>query len=333
MSTRARSNHHDIVGESSALREVLRLVDLVAETDATTLITGETGTGKELVARAIHESSRRRGGPLVCVNCAALPATLVASELFGHERGAFTGALQRKLGRFELAQGGTIFLDEIGELPHDTQVALLRVTQERVIDRVGGGRAVPIDVRIISATNRDLEEAVARGAFRADLLYRLNVVPLVVPALRDRREDIPLLVEHFLERYARSCGKAIERISDDTLELLRSYDWPGNVRELQNIVERAVVLAQGGVLSVDPRWLARLPAATEPSERPLTAQLTFQERCMIEGALSATLGRVSGPHGAAARLRLPASTLESKIRSLGIDKNRFKMPAPAVEWV
>jgi transcriptional regulator with GAF, ATPase, and Fis domain len=319
-----------MVGDSPALREVLHFVQLVAETDATVLIRGETGTGKELLARAIHERSRRRHRPLVCVNCAAIPTSLVASELFGHEKGAFTGALQRRVGRFEQAEGGTLFLDEIGELPLESQLALLRVLQERDFERVGGERPIRCDVRIVAATNRDLEEAIADGAFRSDLFYRLNVLPVVMPALRERQEDIPLLVDHFVDRFSQALGRQVKRVASDSMDLLRAYAWPGNVRELQNVIERAVVLAEGDWLTVEERWLQRTAAATAPDRQPFAEQLHGQEKAMIEAALYATLGRVSGPGGAAARLQVPPSTLESKIRTLGIDKQRFKSAsAPA----
>ena len=319
----ARPRPASIVGNSPALREVLRAVELVAETDATVLITGETGTGKELVARAIHERSRRSRGPLVSVNCGAIPSGLVASELFGHEKGAFTGALQRRLGRFELAGGGTIFLDEIGDLPPETQVALLRVLQERFFERVGGERAIPVEARIVAATNRDLDEAVMTGNFRADLFYRLNVVPIAMPSLRERTEDIPLLVEHFVDRCSRSFGKAIRRVSPKSLELLKSYAWPGNVRELQNIVERAVVLCVGDTLTIDEAWLHRHPRSAATPRR-LGRPDPGQEKGMIETALNDSRGRVFGPQGAASKLGIPRSTLESRIRTLGINKYQFK---------
>jgi formate hydrogenlyase transcriptional activator len=323
-----------IVGRSPALREVLHLVDLVAGTDATVLISGETGTGKELVARAIHEQSTRRNGPLVSVNLAAIPASLIASELFGHEKGAFTGALQRRLGRFEMAEGGTLFLDEVGELPPEAQVALLRVLQEGEIERVGSGRPIRTNVRVVAATHRNLEEEVAAGRFRADLYYRLNVVPVAIPPLRDRTEDIPLLVRHFVDRSARNCGKTIRNVDDGTMRLLQSHSWPGNVRELQNIVERAVIFAEADTMTVDERWLQR-PAASAALAatsdvaaatviQGLAAHRVAQEKAMIEKALAESRGTVSGPFGAAARLQLPSSTLESKIRTLRIDKNCFR---------
>jgi formate hydrogenlyase transcriptional activator len=314
----------EIVGTSVALRVVLAYISKVAPVSSTVLITGETGTGKELVARAIHKRSTRCARAFVSVNCAAIPPALVASELFGHEKGSFTGALQRKMGRFELAQGGTIFLDEIGELPAETQIALLRVLQEREFDRVGGTRSIPTDVRVVAATNRDLEKAVAAGTFRADLFYRLNVFPVEMPSLRERREDISLLVEYFVDRYSRHAGKKITRVCKKSLALLKAYAWPGNIRELQNVIERSVILTESDILTVDERWLVTRPAATESAKRPFATQLSAQEKAMIEAALTQTQGRVSGVSGAAVRLQMPPSTLESRIRSLGIDKHRFR---------
>jgi len=288
------------------------------------LITGETGTGKELVARAIHKRSARSARPFVAVNCAAIPASLIASELFGHERGAFTGALQRRQGKFELADGGTIFLDEVGELPSDTQVALLRVLQEREFERVGGSRPIRVDVRVIAATNRDLQSAIAERAFRSDLFYRLNVFPVEMPPLRERPTDIPLLVEYFVHRFSKRAGKKIAGISNNTLDQLQSYPWPGNIRELQNVIERAVIVSDGERLTVDSRWLAGRSAQSPASTQPLSDALVAGERAMIEAALAETKGRVSGPSGAAAQLRIPRSTLESKIPSHGVNKNRFR---------
>src|SRR5262249_2338120 len=258
-------------------------------------------------------------------NCAAIPVSLIASELFGHEKGAFTGAIQRRHGRFELADGGTIFLDEVGELPAETQIMLLRVLQERELERVGGSGPIRVDVRIIAATNRNLEAAIAAGAFRADLFYRLNVFPLDVPALRERRTDIPLLVEYFIHRYAKRAGKRIRGISREMSDLLRSYDWPGNIRELQNVIERAVIVSDSETLSIDERWLsgARRPASPTVPASP-TSTLVAQEKDAIEAALAESKGRVSGPFGAAVRLGVPSSTLESKIKALKIDKRRFK---------
>jgi len=323
------SMFEEIVGFSPALRAVLSRVSKVARTDSTVLITGETGTGKELIARAVHKQSQRCLRGFVSVNCAAIPRDLIASELFGHEKGAFTGATQRRLGRFELAEGGTIFLDEIGELPAETQIALLRVLQEHEFERVGGTGTIRTNTRVIAATNRDLEAAVAAGIFRSDLFYRLNVFPIEVPPLRERKEDIPVLVEYFIDRYARNAGKDIRGVSKKSLELLQSYPWPGNIRELQNIIERSVIVCDTENLSVDESWLSRrqpLAAELKP-ELDLTRQsrqLAAQQKEIIETALRESGGRVSGPAGAAARLGIPGSTLESKIKSLRINKNRFK---------
>jgi len=318
------SMFEEIVGESPALRTVLARVEKVAPTDSTVLITGETGTGKELIARAIHKRSRRASRAFVSVNCAATPAALIASELFGHEKGSFTGALQRRLGRFELAEGGTIFLDEVGELPAETQIALLRVLQEREFDRIGGSHPIHTDVRVIAATNRDLEAAIASGTFRRDLYYRLNVFPIEMPPLRARKDDIPTLIDYFIHRYSRKLGKKVAAIDKKTLELLKSYSWPGNIRELQNVIERSVIVCESDLFSVDPSWLSFEPS-TPQRARAATAHVSpAEERDAIETALAATGGRVSGPSGAAAQLGMPASTLESKIRSLKINKFRFK---------
>ena len=314
----------EVVGTSAPLRAVLSYVAKVAPTDSTVLITGETGTGKELIARAIHERSKRSSRVFVSVNCGSIPPALVASELFGHERGAFTGAIQRRAGRFELAEGGTLFLDEVGELPPETQIALLRVLQEREFERVGGMKPIRADVRLLAATNRNLDEAVAEGSFRSDLFYRLNVVPVAVPSLRERREDIPLLVEYFVDRYSRDAGKHIKRVSRKSMELLESYTWPGNIRELQNVIERAVILADGDTLTIDEHWLPRQRPSPAAGQQPFAARISMQEKDLIEAALAETQGRVSGPSGAASKLRIPASTLESKIRTLGIDKRRFR---------
>jgi formate hydrogenlyase transcriptional activator len=318
------STFKEIVGASAALRVVLSQVGKVAPTDSTVLITGETGTGKELIARAIHNGSPRSSRVFVSVNCAAIPRELIASELFGHEKGAFTGALQPRAGRFELAERGTIFLDEVGELPAETQVALLRVLQERQFERLGGTRPIRADVRIIAATNRDLESAISSGEFRADLFYRLNVFPIEMPSLRERREDIPALVRYFVDRFSRAAGKKIKTISTKTLDLLQAYEWPGNVRELQNLIERSVIISDDDALLVDERWLYNRPARGRHTADALPEQLTTQERAMIEAALAETRGKVSGPAGAAAKLRMPPSTLESRIRALRIDKGRFK---------
>jgi PAS domain S-box-containing protein len=313
------SMFEEILGDSRALHAVLGRVARVAPTDSTVLITGETGTGKELIARAIHRRSSRSSRAFISVNCAAIPSTLIASELLGHEKGAFTGALQRRLGRFELAEGGTIFLDEVGELPLDTQTALLRVLQEREFERVGGNQTIRADVRVIAATNRDLQRAIADGTFRDDLFYRLNVFPIEIPPLRERKEDIPVLVEYFIDRYARRAGKKLRTIEVGTLDLLRSYAWPGNIRELQNIIERSVIVCETESFSVDPSWLS-----VEAPVSALGSGPANQEKVAIEAALAATGGRIAGPSGAAARLGMPASTLESKIRSLKINKFRYK---------
>jgi formate hydrogenlyase transcriptional activator len=309
------SMFEEIVGSSPALERVLAQVAKVAQTDSTVLILGETGTGKELLARAIHKRSRRSSGAFIRVNCAAIPPSLMASELFGHEKGAFTGAVQRRLGRFEAADGGTIFLDEIGELPPEAQVALLRVLQEREIERVGSSHPIHVDVRVLAASNRDLEAAVERGALREDLFYRLNVFPVQLPPLRERAEDIPILVEYLVDRYARQVGKNIRRIGKQTLQLLQAYDWPGNVRELQNVIERAVVLSESETFAVDQSWLT--------TKRKVTT-LVSGEKALIEDALKDSQGRVAGPRGAAAKLGIPRQTLEWKIRNLNIDKLAFR---------
>jgi transcriptional regulator with PAS, ATPase and Fis domain/HAMP domain-containing protein len=322
------SMFEEIVGSSEPLRRVLVQVAKVAATDSTVLILGETGTGKEMIARAIHRRSKRANRAFIRVNCAAIPPTLIASELFGHEKGAFTGASQRHLGRFELADGGTIFLDEIGELPAETQSALLRVLQEREFERVGGSQSVSVDTRVLSATNRDLNTAVAAGTFRQDLFYRLNVFPIQLPSLRERADDIPLLVEYLIERYAKKAGKKLRNIDKKTLQLFQDYNWPGNIRELQNVVERAVVLSDSETFSVDETWLKREPSHQslrfDPPSKGLGRLDETKEKEMIEAALAQTAGRVSGPAGAAALLGVPRQTLESKIASLGINKHRFK---------
>jgi len=319
------SMFEEIVGTSPPLRTVLSRVSKVAPSDSSVLITGETGTGKELVARAIHRRSGRSLRAFVSVNCAAIPRDLIASELFGHEKGAFTGAVQRRLGRFELAEGGTIFLDEIGELPAETQIALLRVLQEHEFDRVGGVESIRTNVRVIAATNRDLEVAIAAGTFRSDLFYRLNVFPIEMPSLRERREDISLLVEYFIDRYARKAGKSFQAVNKKSLDLLQSYPWPGNIRELQNVIERSVIVCETENFSVDESWLSRRPVAIEQNSRlDVLKPRPSQEKAIIEGALRESGGRVYGPSGAAAKLGVPRSTLESKIRSLKINKNRFK---------
>jgi formate hydrogenlyase transcriptional activator len=318
------SMFEEIVGSSEALRKVLTQVTKVAPSDSTVLVLGETGTGKELIARAIHRRSKRSSRAFIRVNCAAIPASLIASELFGHEKGAFTGALQRHLGRFELADGGTIFLDEIGDLPAETQIALLRVLQEGEIERVGGSQSISVDVRVLAATNRDLKAAMAAGTFRQDLFYRLNVFPIQVPPLRERMDDIPLLITYLVERYAKKAGKKIRNIQKMTLELFQAYDWPGNIRELQNVIERAVVLCESDTFSVDETWLKPEERRVSGSVVPLGATLAEHEKDIIEAALADCGGQVSGPTGAAAKLGLPRQTLESKITALGINKHRFK---------
>jgi formate hydrogenlyase transcriptional activator len=328
------SMFEEIVGSSPALHAVIALLSKVAPTDSTVLITGETGTGKELVARAVHKRSQRSLRAFVSVNCAAIPRDLIASELFGHEKGAFTGATHRRLGRFELAEGGTIFLDEVGELPAETQVALLRVLQEHEFERVGGTGTIRSNARVIAATNRDLQAAIDAGAFRSDLFYRLNVFPIKVPPLRERQEDIPMLVEYFIDRYARKAGKCIRAVNKKSLELLQSYPWPGNIRELQNVIERSVIVSDTENFSVDESWLLRQPLASEPkSEVELSRKLAAQEKELIEAALRECGGQVSGPSGAAAKLGLPGSTLESKIKSLKINKNRFKDTDPSADRI
>ena len=314
----------EIVGSSPALQTVLSSIVKVAPTDSTVLIIGETGTGKELIARAVHKRSQRSGQAFISVNCASIPPTLIASELFGHEKGAFTDALQRHQGRFELAHSGTIFLDEIGELPAETQIALLRVLQERQFERVGSNRALPTDVRVIAATNRDLPASVARGTFRADLFYRLNVFPIEVPPLRQRKEDIPLLVEYFVKRYAEKVGKHIRKIDKNTLAQCQAYPWPGNIRELQNIIERSVILCTGNTFWVDEAWLSSPQPRRPDIAGPLAETLQNQERELIKAALAASKGRVAGPDGAAAKLGIPRSTLDWKIQQLKIQKHKFK---------
>jgi formate hydrogenlyase transcriptional activator len=323
------SMFEEIVGSSQKLLRVLSDVGRVAPTDSTVLILGETGTGKELIARAIHKQSSRARRAFIRVNCATIPASLISSELFGHEKGAFTGAFQRRLGRFEAADAGTIFLDEIGELPAETQVSLLRVLQEREIERLGSNQPIAIDVRILAATNRNLKAEVAAGTFRSDLFYRLNVFPIQIPSLRERADDIPLLVEYLIDRYGKRAGKRIRNIQKRTLELFAAYDWPGNIRELQNVVERAVLLCDGETFSVDESWLRQSPQQEAQSSgatpmRRLGRLDSEQERNLIEDALRASNGRVSGPLGAAAKLGIPRQTLESKMASLGISKNRFQ---------
>ncbi|HEV8038102.1 MAG TPA: sigma 54-interacting transcriptional regulator [Bryobacteraceae bacterium] len=317
------SMFEEIVGESAALQAVLTRVAKVGPTDSTVLVSGETGTGKELIARAIHKRSPRAARAFVSVNCAAIPSSLIASELFGHEKGAFTGAMQRRLGRFELAEGGTIFLDEIGELPAETQIALLRVLQEREFERVGGNKSIRADVRVITATNRDLQASIQAGTFRRDLYYRLNVFPIEMPALRERKEDIPLLVEYFIDRFATQAGKRIRGINRATLDRLKSYAWPGNIRELQNVIERSIIVCETENFTVDESWLFS-KEETDQADRPRFKMSAAEEKEMIEAALADASGRISGPSGAAAKLGIPASTLESKIRVLRINKHRYK---------
>jgi formate hydrogenlyase transcriptional activator len=320
------SMFEDIVGSSEALHKVLRQVSKVAGSDSTVLILGETGTGKELIARAIHKRSRRAERAFIGVNCAAIPPSLIASELFGHEKGAFTGATQRRMGRFESANGGTIFLDEVGDLPAEIQIALLRVLQEREIERVGSSRPIPVDVRVVAATHRDLHALVAEGKFREDLLYRLNIVPIQVPPLRKRVADIPLLVEYFIDRFGKRAGKKFRTIDKKVLKTFQAYGWPGNVRELQNVIERAVILSEDDTLAVDETWLKWGPAQNPERPRTLDGALERQEKEMIEAALAESQGRISGPAGAAAKLGLPARTLDSKIKRLKINIYRFKAP-------
>jgi transcriptional regulator with GAF, ATPase, and Fis domain len=313
------SMFEEIVGTSESLQAVLDRVAKVARTDCTALIIGETGTGKELIARAIHKRSHRADRAFISANCAAIPRDLIASELFGHEKGAFTGALQRRVGRFEMAEGGTIFLDEIGELPPETQIALLRVLQEREFQRVGGNNSIRANVRVIAATNRDLPGAIAAGTFRSDLFYRINVFPIQIPPLRERKEDIHLLVEYFIDRYSSKAGKKIRRIEKKSLDRMQSYPWPGNIRELQNVIERSLILCETEDFSVDKSWLSQETV----TRRPFSDELVEQEKEMIEDALTRTGGRVSGPSGAAVQLGMPPSTLDSKIKILKIDKHRF----------
>jgi len=296
----------EIVGTSEVLRRVLVQVSKVAPADSTVLITGETGTGKELVARAIHRRSQRSSKAFLSVNCAAIPPTLIGSELFGHEKGAFTGATQRR------------------DLPPETQIALLRVLQEHEFERIGGAQPIGVNVRIIAATNRDLKAAIRAGTFRDDLFYRLNVFPIAVPPLRDRKDDILLLVEYLIERYASKAGKKINHVPRRTLELFKAYDWPGNVRELQNVIERAVILSEGDTFSVDESWLSPDAPRLSVTEGGLARLDPERERKLIEAALTQTRGQIAGPSGAAAKLGIPRSTLETKIRKLGIAKHQFK---------
>ena len=319
-----QSMFEEIVGSSPALTAVLARVEKVAATDSTVLITGETGTGKELIARAIHRRSRRAARALIKLNAAALPEALLASELFGHEKGAFTGAVAQRTGRFELASGGSIFIDEVGELPEEMQVALLRVLQEGEFERVGGTQTIHTDARVIAATNRDLAAAVERGRFRQDLFYRLNVFPIEMPPLRNRKEDIPILVEYFAARYAARLGKKLGRIDRKTRERLVGYPWPGNVRELANVIERAVILSEGDVLRIEEAELAGSSSSISSAHPGLRHTLRSRERELIETVLAESHGLVSGPRGAAARLGIPPTTLESKIKRYEIDKYRYR---------
>src|SRR5712672_3299322 len=320
------SMFEDIVGSSDTLRTVLQRVSKVACSDSTVLILGETGTGKELIARAIHKRSKRADRVFIAVNCAAIPPSLIASELFGHEKGSFTGATQRRLGRLESANGGTIFLDEIGDLPPEIQIALLRVLQEREIQRVGGNNSIPVDVRVLAATHRDLNALVAEGEFREDLLYRLTVVPIEIPPLRARLADIPLLVEYFIDRFVKRAGKKFTTIDKKSLKLFEGYNWPGNVRELQNVIERAVILCEGETFSVEESWLKREAPQKFARPEPLNGALVKQEKQIIKAALAESNGRISGSAGAAAKLGLPSRTLDSKIKRLKINKYKFKFP-------
>jgi formate hydrogenlyase transcriptional activator len=313
-----------IVGQSPSLREVLQLVEMVAPSDSTVLLLGETGTGKELLAHAIHNRSRRYKQAFVKLNCAAIPSGLLESELFGHERGAFTGAITQKIGRLELADLGTLFLDEIGDIPLELQPKLLRVLQDKEFERLGSTKTRKADVRIVAATNRALEEMIVEKQFRLDLYYRLNVFPISIPPLRERPEDIPLLVRHFVQQFAQRMNKTIGRVSSETMEALTGYSWPGNIRELQNVIERSVIVHEKGNLSVKKSWLSRECFQPEPLGPPLFKRSTLEDRRTIGEALAESRGRVSGPSGAAARLGIPPSTLESKIRSMNINKYRFK---------
>lgn len=314
----------EIVGSSEALRQVLAQVAKVAPTNSTVLISGETGTGKELIARAVHKRSNRSARAFIRVNCAAIPQSLISSELFGHEKGAFTGAMERRVGRFEAADGGTIFLDEIGDLPMETQVALLRVLQEREFERIGSTKPLRVDVRVLAATNRDLKSAVSAGIFRQDLFYRLNVFPIHMPSLRERTSDIPVLVEYLIDRYGIKVGKKFKHITRRTLELFQAYDWPGNIRELQNVIERAVILCDSETFVIDETWLKREVCSVSSPAVPLSTALADRERELIEAALTQSRGRISGTSGAAAKLGISRQTLESKILSLGINKQQFK---------
>jgi transcriptional regulator with GAF, ATPase, and Fis domain len=310
----------EIVGSSEAICAVNAQVLRVAPSDATILITGESGTGKELIARAVHRRSSRSRGPFVCMNCAATPPSLIAAELFGHEKGAFTGATQLRAGRFEVANHGTLFLDEVGEMSIESQVTLLRVLQEREFERIGGNRSIPVDVRVIAATNCDLSASVGSGEFRRDLFYRLNVFPIHVPALRERCEDILPLAKYFIERYATSARKRIRAVEKGTAQLLEAYHWPGNIRELQNVIQRAVILCASDVFSVDEAWFES-SSGNRCNALPMHST---EEKARIEAALKESRGRISGARGAATRLGIPRTTLEAKIKRLTINKYKYQ---------
>ncbi len=320
----AQAGFAGIIGRSRALREVLDLVEMVATSDSTALLLGETGTGKELIARAIHDRSRRRSKRFVKVNCAAIPSGLLESELFGHERGAFTGAITQEIGRLELADQGTLFLDEIGDIPLELQPKLLRVLQEREFERLGSTQTKQVNVRVVAATHRNLEEMIFEKQFRSDLYYRLNVFPIVIPPLRERSQDIPLLVRHFVRQFAQRMNKTVKTISPETMEALARYPWPGNIRELQNVIERSVVMHEKGELNVKRSWLCNEWCTDAPIHSSYGSS-SMGDREMIGAVLAETRGRVSGPLGAAARLGIPPSTLESRIRSMNINKYQFKM--------
>jgi formate hydrogenlyase transcriptional activator len=317
-------NQGELIGSSASFQALLRRVRIVAPTDSVVLIQGETGTGKELIAKAIHNQSSRRDAPFLKMNCAAIPADLLESELFGHEKGAFTGAVAQTMGRFQLAHRGTLFLDEIGDLPVQLQPKLLRVLQEQEFERLGSGRPIKVDVRVVTATNQELLTLVQGGQFRADLYYRLNVFPICLPPLRDRSGDIPSLVRHFVRKYSQRLQRNIEYIPDEVMDALERYDWPGNIRELQNIVERAVILSETDTFFVDESWLKRESAESRQPREGLST-LADREVEMIEAALADCHGRISGPSGAAAKLGIPRQTLESKIRRLGISKYGLKL--------
>ena len=316
-------NCADFIGDCPCIQKIFRLVQLVSGSDSTVLVLGETGTGKELVARAIHNKSPRKGKSMIKVNCAALPANLIESELFGHERGSFTGAIERRIGKFELAGGGTIFLDEIGEMPLELQVKLLRVLQEKEIERIGGRTTIKVDTRIIAATNRDLEKEVWEGRFRSDLYYRLNIFPIPLPPLRERKEDIPLLASHFINKLAKKTGKKIEAVSNKVLDELIRYDWPGNIREMEHLIERSMLLTTGTTIShIDLPSPRTTPLPTAPANVPLKT-IDEIERDHILAIIKYCGGQASGPGGAAEILGVPNSTLHSKMKRLGIIKKHI----------